>query len=416
MTEAREGLRQRISDPGIRADIVPLESVGYVFAAAAPTRTGDFEAQATEVLSRVKALAGRTPPFEVVRLTLFLKDCANRSRSHEIVETIFSEHSQDRSQGIVPATICITQPPCEGHEVVVEAWGVEKDAGPVEIEQHGSNVVVVRHGEARVLHFGEVGSNGRRGELYQESLQAFRSMGRDLESSGFRYDQVIRTWLYLGDIVGLEAGGLRYDALNRARSDFYRDIPFGKGLRLAGGEGPIFPGSTGIGTSERTIAMSCIALQAEQEEVLVVPLENPKQTPAFRYEDRTQKETPKFSRAVALATPNHVVTLVSGTASIVSSRSEHLDDAAAQTEQTLDNIEHLVSSENFDRYGIGPVSPSLADLSTARVYVKRPEDYEAIRRVCEDRLGEVPTLYAVADICRPELLVEIECVALSTRG
>jgi len=58
---------------------------------------------------------------------------------------------------------------------------------------------------------------------------------------------------------------------------------------------------------------------------------------------------------------------------------------------------------------------TLGDLAFARVYIKRQEDYRGVRAVCEDRLGELPTVYAVADVCRPELLVEIEGVAFSRR-
>jgi hypothetical protein len=52
-------------------------------------------------------------------------------------------------------------------------------------------------------------------------------------------------------------------------------------------------------------------------------------------------------------------------------------------------------------------------LAKIRVYLKRAEDLAKCRAVCERRLGPVPVIYAVADICRPELLVEIEGVAFT---
>jgi hypothetical protein len=52
----------------------------------------------------------------------------------------------------------------------------------------------------------------------------------------------------------------------------------------------------------------------------------------------------------------------------------------------------------------------------ARVYVKRPEDYARVRAVCEQRLGTVPATYVVADVCRPDLLVEIEGIAFSRKA
>jgi hypothetical protein len=55
----------------------------------------------------------------------------------------------------------------------------------------------------------------------------------------------------------------------------------------------------------------------------------------------------------------------------------------------------------------------LDDLAFIRVYIKHQDDYAKCRAVCEERLGELPTIYAIADVCRPDLLVEIEAVAFS---
>ena len=53
-------------------------------------------------------------------------------------------------------------------------------------------------------------------------------------------------------------------------------------------------------------------------------------------------------------------------------------------------------------------------LTAQELPVGHPEDFEACRTVCEKRLGGVPAIYAVADVCRPDLLVEIEGVAFSS--
>ena len=114
---------------------------------------------------------------------------------------------------------------------------------------------------------------------------------------------------------------------------------------------------------------------------------------------------------MALVLGDYVTTWVSGTASIVDSETRHPGDAAKQTEQTIDNIERLIAAENFTRHGVKGAGASLHDLAKIRVYLKRPEDLAQCRAVCERRFGAVPAIYAVADICRPELLVEIEGVA-----
>ena len=84
--------------------------------------------------------------------------------------------------------------------------------------------------------------------------------------------------------------------------------------------------------------------------------------------------------------------------------------------QTLDNIEALISADNLARHGMPGLGATLEDLAGIRVYIKRQEDYEKTREVCEPGLGELPAIYAIADVCRPELLVEIEGVALSRAG
>src|SRR5208283_4749470 len=108
--------------------------------------------------------------------------------------------------------------------------------------------------------------------------------------------------------------------------------------------------------------------------------------------------------------------LISGTASITNSESRHLGDAVAQTHEALDNIEALISEENFGRHGLPGFGSSLEGLAQARVYVKRTEDYPRILAVCAQRLGGVPAIYTKADVCRPELLVEIEGIAFSRQA
>ncbi|MDR0869752.1 MAG: hypothetical protein LBN39_03075, partial [Planctomycetaceae bacterium] len=163
--------------------------------------------------------------------------------------------------------------------------------------------------------------------------------------------------------------------------------------------------------------MSAVALATDRNDVIVVPLENPNQTPAFDYGAVYSPQSPKFSRAMAVAVDGSCMVFVSGTASITDSESRHGEDPAAQTETTLDNIAALISTENLERHGIkltagNAIFRSLETLQCARVYVKRPAELATVKAVCEKRLGGIPVLYTIADVCRPELLVEIEGIAV----
>ncbi len=162
--------------------------------------------------------------------------------------------------------------------------------------------------------------------------------------------------------------------------------------------------------------MSAIALVTQREDIRAVPLENPRQTPAFDYADCYSPESPKFCRAMALSCGNYATIFISGTASITDSETRHVGDAVAQTHETLDNIAALISEENLGRHGLPGLGTSLDGLGLVRVYIKRAADYEATRAACEQRLGELPTIYALGDVCRPELLVEIEGIAFSRKS
>ena len=162
--------------------------------------------------------------------------------------------------------------------------------------------------------------------------------------------------------------------------------------------------------------MSAIALATDRKDIVAVPLENPRQTSAFDYAEHYSPKTPKFSRGMALSCGNYATIFVSGTASITNSETRHVGDAVAQTHETLDNIAALISEENLCHHGLPGLGASLEGLGLVRVYIKREEDYANIRAACEKRLGELPTIYAMADVCRPELLVEIEGIAFSHKG
>ena len=240
-------------------------------------------------------------------------------------------------------------------------------------------------------------------------------MRRLFSSVGVRFDQVVRTWLYVGGILDSEGNAQRYKEFNRARSDFYRDTSFLADCVPASAEGrrPVYPASTGIGTAGHGLVGSAIALDTGRRDILAAALENPRQTAAYDYAAAYSPQSPKFSRAMALSCGENATIFISGTASITGSETRHAGDPVAQTDQTLDNIADLLCEENLARHDMAGLGASLASLGLVRVYVKRREDYAAVREACRRRLGDLPVIFAQADVCREDLLVEIEGVAFS---
>jgi enamine deaminase RidA (YjgF/YER057c/UK114 family) len=115
--------------------------------------------------------------------------------------------------------------------------------------------------------------------------------------------------------------------------------------------------------------------------------------------------SPAFSRATLLRQAASQTLFVSGTASIVGHRSLHIGDTVAQTRETLTNIEALIDEANRLVDGAHFDFDALA----YKVYVRRPSDLPVIQAQLALRLtSEAQIIYLRADICRQDLLVEIE--------
>jgi enamine deaminase RidA (YjgF/YER057c/UK114 family) len=400
---------KKMSREGVGCSVADLSHVRYVFASAVPRRGSGVLEEAGETLATIaEAIHGQGARGGIVRQTIFVKDPLQIETCREIIRGFYGDN--------LPATDFVVQPPCQGHWLAIEAWGISRRHGPLAIERVSEHLVIVRHSDLAWAHCAGIVPQTQATGVHPRALSAFARMRELLASRGFAFDRVVRTWLYLGDIVGPEGATQRYKELNRARVDFYQDVRFLERHTPPSLNGAIYPASTGIGASDRDVMMSSIALASDREDLVILPLENPLQTSAFRYEARYSPQSPRFSRAMAIVAQEAVAILISGTASIVRSETRFLGDVEGQTQQTLDNIQALIARENFARSGVSGVGATLADLVLVRVYVKRPEDYARTRAICEKRLGEVPTVYAIADVCRPELLVEIEGVVMAPRA
>jgi enamine deaminase RidA (YjgF/YER057c/UK114 family) len=372
-----------------------------------PEAGGEFRDQCWETVSTLRAiLRQQDEPMAVTMQTVFLREAGDAAVARQIFEAFYGER--------MPLTLFVAQPPCDGRALAIEAWAISTRTTRVSF--CGPQLVKVEHDGVEWFHAAAGDLEGGEEPAYEQAAAVFGALERVLREAGAAFEDVVRVWLYHGSITGLDEAAQteRYRELNRARTDFFAGIPFAERAEASGRGGrSIYPASTGIGTLGRGLMAGCMALRTKREDVRLLALENPLQTAACDYPKAYSEKSPKFARAMAMRMGNHVTTWVSGTASIVNAETVHLGDVEKQTEQTLDNIEQLISRENFARGGWADAGAALDDLAKVRVYVKRAEDEALCRAVCERRLGRIPAIYAVADVCRPDLLVEIEGVAFS---
>jgi len=387
--------------------VVDLERISRVALMITPEASGDVVDQAWEALSTIRAiLKQQARPMTVTSQTVFLRRAEDARPCRRLFEAYFGDRT--------PATNFVVQSPSGGQALAIEAWALSSDEADIRFTQPG--VVSVAYDGLRWVHVAGITPPESAKSAHAQSQQAFAEMARRLEAVDASFHDVVRTWIYQGGITEVEQGVERYRELNRARTEFFEHQESLGRMQILRDGSAFYPASTGIGTAGRGLAISCLALQTDRQDVRLLPLENPRQTSAFHYAQRFSNKSPKFSRAMAVVIGDYATTWISGTASIVDSESVHLGDVQKQTEQTIDNIENLISAENFKRHGCFGVGAELEDLAKVRVYIKRPDDFEKCREVCRRRFGPLPTIYALADVCRSELLVEIEGVAFSRRS
>ena len=195
----------------------------------------------------------------------------------------------------------------------------------------------------------------------------------------------------------LDDGQQRYMAFNVGRYEACRDFL-----------GPAFesrlPTASAVGTAGDELRIEVLAADHPGS-----PVENPRQSPAYRYSRRYGPRPPAFTRATRLGK----ILFVGGTASIVGEDSSHSGNLDAQLEETLENLTAVVASGNSK-----PPSRALLGLFThLRVYYLRYSDLSRIKGVIARNLGNLTDVeYIQAELCRPELLVEVEGLATCSAG
>lgn len=229
--------------------------------------------------------------------------------------------------------------------------------------------------------------------LQLASAEAYRRIFRLLDAQGVPY--LWRVWTCLADINAETYGLERYRQFNIGRHDAFLDS-----RRSTTGD---VPAASAIGLVGGPLSVAFFAGATPP-----LAVENPRQVRAYFYPADYGPRSPTFSRAVLASLPEQEVLFVSGTASIVGHCTVHLGDAAAQCREAIANIAAVVA-EAGRVSGSAPFA--LGDLAF-RVYLRHAADFPVIRATLADLLGTVADIvYVQADICRAELLLEIEAFA-----
>lgn len=218
---------------------------------------------------------------------------------------------------------------------------------------------------------------------YARLLAFHRDMG---------FPALLRVWNYFPRLHERHDGLDRYQIFCLGRHRALERIPLGEGD---------LPAATAIGTRAPGLVIYFLAGREPGRQI-----ENPRQVSAFRYPARYGPRSPSFSRATLRHWAGAPHLYISGTASIVGHETCH-DEVSAQLREILANLKAVMRATGEPALATPGAGPER--LSLLKAYVRHPGDAQRVQAVLKDTLDSTPPLLLLqGDICREDLLVEIE--------
>jgi benzoate-CoA ligase family protein len=293
----------------------------------------------------------------------------------------------------MPLTTCVEQPPCTGQAFELQVYAVvPQPAGPATVATLSSGttgppVKIVEMNGIRHLYALGITGNGRgphkNATLREQYDGMFRAAAELLSHHGASFQDVLRTRCYLDPL------SQDYHAFNHARDDFFQREAVSR-----------LPASMGIGAGlclPDTVCELDLYALLNADEVSVETMHSDTLCEATCYGS-------SFSRGIKLSLPEKTVLLISGTASIDEmGATAHVGDMRQQIERMLVNMEELLTPQNA----------AFGDLVQVTSYLRNPQDLDLFRAVVKRwGLTDMPNSIVTAETSRPDLLCQIEAVAV----
>jgi enamine deaminase RidA (YjgF/YER057c/UK114 family) len=220
----------------------------------------------------------------------------------------------------------------------------------------------------------------------EQARSVFRQMESALGQAGMSIHDLVRTWFFIDHILDW------YGDFNAVRTSLFEDW---------GLFDQVLPASTGIGAANAAgaaLVADAIAMKSAAGSVQVADVPSPLQCPATSYRS-------SFSRAVEVNVPGRRCLYVSGTASIEpGGRTAHIGDLKGQIALTMQVVAEILRSREMNWSSVTRSIAYFRDISQTGAF----DDY------CRDHgLTNLPVAVASADICRDDLLFEIEVDAVA---
>jgi enamine deaminase RidA (YjgF/YER057c/UK114 family) len=305
---------------------------------------------------------------------------------HLLGGACFAQPTHALDTGPLPL-LTVDMPVLSENEPVCEVWYCTE---PLQSGQQGR----IRYQQSDSLLFGCIDLEEIDGDAHPPlqftAEAAYQAIFELLEARG--YSAVLRFWNYFPAINQESHQIERYRQFNCGRQDAF----------LAHGRSVIgnVPAACALGSASGGLQIAFLATRAQ-----VIGIENPRQLSAYHYPSQYGPRSPTFSRAGLVKLGGRDMLFISGTASIVGHQTLHEGDVVAQTHECLHNIAAVVAEANRQ----APDAHFQLDQLAYKIYVRNPDDLCIVRREVTRVIGApASAIFLQADVCRADLLVEIE--------
>lgn len=295
------------------------------------------------------------------------------------------EFGQSPLDSLDPRHVPVALDPLDD-EVSVEIW---RCRGPIKTGTWDG----LRFAQSEQFTMGHIAIDWQKaGGMRQASRRAYDLLQTYLQQSPHPWP--LKIWNYIPDINYGQGDDERYRQFCLGRADAVMIDP---------GDSPPLPAATAIGAPGSEPALQVYFLAGA---LPGMDVENPRQVSAWRYPRKYGPRSPLFSRGTILKMGGTPQFLLSGTASVIGHETHHENQVANQLSESVRNVRSLLDE---GRRLTGDRLARLDGNGLLKVYVRNAADQAQIRAALDAEVpSDLPRIYLQGDICRENLLTEID--------
>jgi hypothetical protein len=377
-----------------------------VYISILPQFPGNFQDEWNDCIEK---LTDYTETFRAIPIKLAIFIDSEEKEDYEENRHFIHHFIKQKYKNQCPTFCVLPQTPERPFKIAMEVGLIHPDKVKVSYKKfHELPYVTLSTSDAKELWVS--GITQEYCPLDMASSAAFDELRDILALEDMSFDDIVRQWNYIGCILQTltlqQTITQNYQIFNEVRHTYYERYRKIKG----------FPAATGIGKKFEGVIIDCCAFRSNNL-TQVCSIESPVQRNAYEYDQQVLigtpfegheiKHAPAFERAKLIKNDYLSHFFISGTASISGQNTVDAGNTHQQTVQTILNIDTLSSIQNIHNQYPG-CKFEVSSLRFVRVYVKELHDMEAVKKICKKHYGAVPITIVQADICRDELLVELE--------